>query len=224
VPVGFRVFQRTRKVDLGLAAKFKELPVSNVSDCMNRLAAGGAQLRPMHVSGYLSGPALTVKLPAGDNLMLHKALQLIEPGDVVIADASGETRNAITGQLMMEIAEKKGAAGVVIFGAIRDSGYFRTRNFPVYACGVTHRGPYRNGPGEINVPISIEGMVIEPGDLIIGDEDGILCVPFVDAETIFKAGRAKLSTEDDTRAATARGDLDKPWVDEALKRLKCEGI
>jgi regulator of RNase E activity RraA len=218
------VLKRTRKVGLAIAEKFRELPVSNVSDCMNRLAAGGPRLRPMHDSGYLSGAALTVKLPAGDNLMLHKALQLIEPGDVVVAEASGETRNAITGQLMMDIAQKKGAAGVVIYGAIRDSGYFRTRNFPIYACGVTHRGPYRNGPGEINVPISIEGMVIEPGDLIIGDEDGILCVPFAEADTIYKAGKAKLAAEDEARAATERGDLDKPWVDEALKRLKCEGV
>lgn len=224
MPVGLRVLQRTRKVDVSAAASFKELPVSNVSDCMSRLFSGGPRLLPFHKGGYLAGPALTVKVPSGDNLMLHKALQMIEPGDVVVVDAGGDLRNAITGELMMGIAEKKGAAGVVIYGAIRDSGYFRSHSFPVYACGVTHRGPYRNGPGEINVPVSIEGLVIEPGDLVIGDDDGILSIPYGRVDELYQAGKAKLASEDEARAATARGDLHKPWIDEALKRLGCEGV
>jgi regulator of RNase E activity RraA len=222
--IGFRVLNRERKVDLETAQKFRALPVANVSDGMNRMAAGGSRIRPMHASGYLAGPALTVKVPAGDNLMLHKALQMVEPGDVIVLDAGGETRNAITGELMMAIAEQKGAAGVIIYGAIRDASYFRTRNFPIYACGVTHRGPYRNGPGEINAPIAIEGMVVNPGDLIIGDEDGILCISYDDTEAAYAAGKAKWHSEQRAMEATARGDTHKAWVDEALKRLNCEGV
>nr|WMD00098.1 RraA family protein [Aminobacter niigataensis] len=222
--IGFRVLARSHKISSDLVEKFRELPVANVSDGMQRLYAGGARLRPMHAGGFLAGPALTVRVPAGDNLMLHKALQMIEPGDVVVVDAAGETRNAITGELMMDIAKNKGAAGVVIYGAIRDSGYFATRNFPIYACGVTHRGPYRNGPGEINVPVSVDGMLINPGDLVIGDEDGVLCVPYAEADEIYRAGKAKLASETMARALTESGKLDKPWIDETLRKLNCEGV
>ena len=125
----------------------------------------------------MAGPALTVKTRPGDNLMLHKALDLAEPGDVIVVDAGGDLTNAIIGEIMSGYAASRGLGGIVINGAIRDAGALRRASFPVYAAGVTHRGPYKDGPGEINVPIAIDGMVIEPGDLIVGDEDGVLVRP-----------------------------------------------
>ena len=114
-------------------------------------------------------------------------------------------------------------AGVVINGAIRDFGAVRAGRFPVYAAGVTHRGPYKDGPGEINVRIAIDGMVIEPGDLIIGDDDGLLCVPFDQVEELYAATAAKHQAEEKTMAATKAGTVDRSWVEDALKRLGCEG-
>src|SRR6478736_10432784 len=176
--VGLQILKRKRQVPAQLVEAFKGLPVANISDCMARMAAAGPRLRPMHKSGYLAGPALTVKCRPGDNLMIHKALTMAQRGDVIVVDAGGDLTNSLFGEIMMATAVAKGVAGVVLNGAVRDSEEIAAGDFPLYAAGVTHRGPYKDGPGEINVPIAIDGMVIEPGDLIVGDGDGIVCVPF----------------------------------------------
>ena len=176
--IGFRILQRTRKVDADTVAKFRELPVANISDSMSRMTAGGASLRPMHAGGVLAGPAFTVKTRPGDNLMLHKAIDIADPGDVIVVDGGGDLTNSLIGEMMSAHAEQRGIAGMVIYGSIRDYDSIHAGSFPIFAAGVTHRGPYKDGPGEINVPIAIDGMVIEPGDLIVGDGDGIVCVPF----------------------------------------------
>ena len=222
--VGFKILKRTRKVGADVAERFARLPVANVSDSMSRLTAGGARLRPMHESGGLAGPALTVKTAPGDNLMVHKAIALAEPGDIIVVDAGGDLTNAITGEMMLMQMVKRGVAGLVINGAIRDAGFIRGQRFPVFAAGVTHRGPYKNGPGEINVPIAIDGMVIEPGDLIIGDDDGLLCVPFDQTDAVFKAATAKFEAEQKQMANIEAGTHDGSWVDRQLRELKCEGV
>jgi regulator of RNase E activity RraA len=218
---GLRILQRRRAVDLDLARQFLDVPVANVSDCMSRMTAAGARLRPMHAGGRMAGPALTIKTRPGDNLMIHKALQLAKPGDVIVVDAGGDLTNALVGEIMVGDAIKQGLGGFVMNGAIRDAGALRAGSFPVFAAGVTHRGPYKDGPGEINVPIAIDGMVIEPGDLVIGDEDGLLCVPFDDVERLLAGARQKQVVEDKMVADIEAGCLDRAWVDETLARLNC---
>lgn len=220
--IGFKILKRRRQVSTDAVTRFRALPVANVSDSMSRMTAGGAKLRPMHKGGGLAGPALTVKARPGDNLMLHKALDLASPGDVVVCDGGGDLTNSLIGEMMLMHAIKRGIAGVVIYGAVRDSGWIREHDFPVFAAGVSHRGPYKDGPGEINVPIAIEGMVIAPGDLIIGDDDGVLCVPFDDVEAVYKAANAKQQAEAKQIAAINAGTSDRSWVDASLKRLGCE--
>ncbi|WP_419897368.1 RraA family protein [Roseomonas sp. USHLN139] len=224
MPIGFRILPRARQVDAATAERFRALPVANISDCMSRMTAGGPRLRPMHAGGVLSGPALTVKTRPGDNLMIHKAIGLAQPGDVIVVDAGGDLTNALIGELMLAQMVKKGLGGIVLNGAIRDSGAIRGQDFPVYAAGVTHRGPYKDGPGEINVTIAIDGMVIEPGDLIVGDEDGLLCVPFDDVAALEAATLAKNAAEQKTIAAIADGSNDTVWVDATLRRNGCEGL
>ena len=219
--IGFRILRRARKVDAQVAARFREIPVANVSDSMYRMSAGGARLRPMHRGGRMAGPAFTVKTRPGDNLMVHKALDLAEPGDVIVVDAGGDLTNALIGEIMSSYAHARGIAGMVIDGAIRDADEIRANAFPVYAAGVTHRGPYKDGPGEINVPISIDGMVIHPGDLIVGDADGLLCVPFDEAEAILAATHKKMEAEKKTLADIAAGKLDTTWIDATLARIGC---
>lgn len=220
--IGLRILKRKRKVDATVVAKYRELPVANISDSMNRMAAGGARLRPMHAGGVMCGPAFTVKTRPGDNLMLHKALDLAEAGDIVVVDAGGDLTNSLIGELMLAVAAKKGLAGVVIDGAIRDSGSIKAGTFPVFAAGVSHRGPYKDGPGEINVPIAIDGMVIHPGDLVIGDEDGLLCVPFDAVEEICAKAHAKHATETESLRKIAAGTNDRRWIDKKLAELGCE--
>src|ERR1700722_14068461 len=184
---GFRIARCTRVVPPVLLENFRGVPIANVSDVMSRMAAGGPTLRPMHGGGALVGPALTVKTRPGDNLMVHKALDIAEPGDVIVVDAGGDLTNAIIGELMLAHAMKRGIAGLVIHGAIRDAAAIRAHDLPVFAAGITHRGPYKDGPGEINVQIAIAGMTIAPGDLILGDEDGVIAVPFDDCATVLEA-------------------------------------
>jgi regulator of RNase E activity RraA len=224
MPSGFRILPRQRAVSREAIERFAKLPVANVSDSMSRLTAGGARLRPMHAGGVMAGPALTVKSAPGDNLMAHKAIALAQPGDIIVVDAGGDLTNAIIGELMLQQMKKRNLGGVVINGAIRDSGAIRSQHFPVFAAGITHRGPYKNGPGEINVPIAIDGMVIAPGDLMLGDDDGLLCVPFDDLDAVLAAASAKFEAEQKQMANIEAGTHSAAWVDESLRKVGCEGI
>ena len=219
--IGFRILERKKKVALNIAKEFLTLPVANVSDSMWRLTAGGSRLRPMHKSGQMAGPALTVKSRPGDNLMLHKAIDMAEPGDIIVCDAGGDLTNSLMGELMLAHAIKRGVGGFVLDGAVRDVEAFLDVNLPVFAAGVSHRGPYKDGPGEINVSVAIDGMVIEPGDLVIGDWDGVLSIPLDDAESILKKTNEKQAAEAVDMAKIEAGEWDRSWVDKTLKDRGC---
>jgi RraA family protein len=217
--IGLRIQARVRCVTAGTVDSFRALPVANISDCMSRMTAGGAALRPFHGKGHLAGPALTVKARPGDNLMIHKAIHLAQPGDVIVVDGGGDLTNALIGELMVATAARRGIAGFVINGAIRDVDAIGAGSFPVYAAGVTHRGPYKDGPGEINVPVALNGMVVEAGDLIVGDADGVLCVPYDAVEQVLVAAQRKGAAERVTMQEIDQGRLDIAWIDAALARL-----
>ncbi|HUN48674.1 MAG TPA: RraA family protein [Stellaceae bacterium] len=221
--LGFRINRRRRKVSATSIAAYAGLPAANISDVMARMSASGPRIRPMHGGGVMAGPAFTVKTRPGDNLMVHKAIDIADPGDVIVVDAGGDLTTAIIGEIMATHAELRGIAGIVINGAIRDSTTLAAGKFPVYAAGITHRGPYKDGPGEINVPVAIDGMVIEPGDLVYGDADGLICVPFDQVDAICRDAKAKQASEEKTLAGMRTGKpQDRSWVDATLKRLGCE--
>jgi len=219
---GFRILNRKQVASKEIIDAFSKLPVANVSDTMGRLTAAGPNLRPMHASGGMAGAAVTVRSRPGDNLMLHKAIDLAVAGDVIVVDAGGDLTNALMGELMLAYAVKKGIAGFVLNCAIRDVDAFVETNLPTYAAGVTHRGPYKDGPGEINVPLSIDGMVVEPGDIVIGDSDGVLAIPLSQAEEILKNTQAKQDAEIRLLKAIAEGTNDRTWVHNALVERGCE--
>lgn len=218
---GFQVLKRRSAVANEWVNKFASIPVANISDSMSRLNAGGARLRPMHAGGVLCGPVVTVKTCPGDNLMTHMALNLAVAGDVIVVDAGGELTNAIVGERMLAYCIAKEFAGIVIHGAVRDYGWIRQNNFPVYACGVTHQGPYKNGPGEINTPISVGGMVVAPGDLMVGDEDGLICVPQACVPDVYPKAAAKFKHESETFAVIGKGDNDLAGYRAKLAHLGC---
>jgi len=220
--IGFRILPMPARPAKKLVKSLAAMVTAHLSDNMNRLFAGGAALRPMHRGGKLCGPALTVRTAPGDNLLVHKAIDIAAPGDVIVVDAAGVLTQAIIGDIMSSLAEKRGVAGFVIYGAIRDSAEIAARRFPVYACGVTHRGPYKNGPGEINTPIAIDGMVVSPGDIMVGDADGVVAVPLAHAEEVLALARAQLAKETAMLKAIAAGKADRRWVDETLRKLGCK--
>ena len=219
---GFRILPMPARPPRALIEGLGAIAASQISDCMNRIPAGGAPLRPFHRGGKLAGPAFTVKTAVGDNLLVHKAINIAEPGDVIVIDAGGDLQQAIIGEIMTTYARGRGVAGFVVHGAIRDAGTLGKNAYPVYACGATPRGPYKDGPGEINVPVVVGGMVVNPGDIVVGDEDGITVVPRSDAEAVLAAALKKQASEEKTMKEIAEGKWDRRWVDESLKKLGCE--
>jgi RraA family protein len=222
--IGNRILQRKQQVSADWVAAYRSLPVANISDAMGRFFGAGPQLRPMHDGTVLCGPAVTVRVPPGDNLLLHKALDLAEVGDVVVVDGGGFTSNALIGEMMSAHAAQRGVAGIVIWGAIRDSAELRAASFPVFALGITHRGPFKAGPGEINTPIALDGMTIAPGDLIVGDADGLIAVPFEQIEQIHEGAAAKHLAETQQLERIRQGKNDRTWIDEALRASGISGL
>ena len=212
-----RILQIPARPGARLVAGFAQTSTAHLSDSMERLYAATG-LRPMHRGGTLAGPAFTVKTAPGDNLLVHKALDMAQAGDVVVVDAGGFCEQAVIGEIMAGWAARRGIAGLVIWGAIRDSAEIRAGSFPVFACGVTHRGPYKDGPGEINVPIALAGMPVHPGDIVVGDADGVVAVPLASAEAILASARRIREKETRVLQDIKRGALDRAWVDEALRR------
>lgn len=213
---GFRILPRV-ETDLALAALFEGLPASNISDNMNRMP-GTAGLAPYHRPGLqLRGIALTVRVRSGDNLMIHKALQLGRSGDVLVVDGEGCLDRALIGEIMTSVARSRGMVGAVIDGAIRDAASFRNGDFACYARAVCHRGPYKDGPGEINVPVTVGGMRVNPGDVIIGDDDGVVAIPPGEARAVAEATRKKAAAEAATLQSIAQGRYDDSWIDKTLK-------
>lgn len=186
---------------------FSGAAVSIISDVMNRLH-GTRSLRPYHRSGRLIGTVVTVKTRPGDNQTLHRAFDILRPGDVLVVDGGGDLAQALVGEIMMSRARAMGVAGFVIDGAIRDVDAFVRSDFPCYARGVTHRGPYKSGPGEINVPVAIDGMVVMPGDVVVGDSDGVVCFDRADAAALLDGVREQQRREAGALAAIAAGRVD----------------
>lgn len=215
---GLRIFASPSRPTTELLEHLAALPTPNISDNMQRHYGAAAGIRPYHRGGKLVGPAFTVKTRPGDNLLVHKAIDMASPGDVIVVDAGGELAQAIIGEIMSTHAAKRGIAGFVIDGAIRDAEAIANSNWPVFARGVTHRGPYKDGPGEINVTVSIGGMPVNPGDIIVGDADGVLAVPQNVALEVIAAARAQNEKEEATLAAIASGNIDRAWVDEMLRK------
>jgi regulator of RNase E activity RraA len=194
------------------------LATSVVSDVLGR-TIGSVGILPVNKSPVaICGNAVTVKVRPGDNLLIHKALQMLQPGDVLVVDGGGDISRALFGEIMMTVAKAKGAIGGVFDGAIRDVDTFEKHQFPCYARGINLRGPYKDGPGSINTPVSIGGMVVNPGDVILGDCDGIISLSPAYVMIAAKLGKEKEGIERKTIKSILDGRYDDAWVDATLKQ------
>jgi regulator of RNase E activity RraA len=215
---GFRIapaFERPpRDVVDGLA----EFSAADISDFMNRLYAVSSEIRPITDPRLrLVGPAFTVKVFPGDNLMVHKCLDLAEPGDVVLIDASASHSNSVLGDTISIKARHRGIAGFVIDGLVRDvDGIRELGDFPVFARGVSPIGPLHRGPGEINYPIAIGGIVVHPGDIVVAEDGGIVIVPQDAARDILAALCEKRPVLERYLSDVRRGVFSNAWVDHIL--------
>lgn len=221
--VGCKIIRDFPRPDRALVEQFANLPVANIDDCMNRTAAMKDRIHPMNKSRLL-GTAFTIKVPEGDNLMFHAALDLAKPGDVFVIDAGADPNRSIFGELMVNYCRVRGIAGIVIDGSIRDSDAIGAmEDFPVYAIGVTPNGPYKNGPGEINTPVTAGGILVRPGDIIVGDQDGVIVIKPEEAAEIAEATR-KVGVKEHgiMKDIVENHSYVRPWVDAKLKEIGCE--
>jgi regulator of RNase E activity RraA len=215
--IGFRILPSPPRLDPSLVGAFRGLASSNVADALGRFGFmdPGMQSR----SGLpLCGLAITVNARPGDNLMVHKALQLAEPGDVVVVSTNGNTTSAVFGELMCRTASARGLGGLVVDGAIRDVEGITALGFPAFSRTVTPGGCDKDGPGEINVAVSCGGAVVHPGDIVIGDRDGIAVVPRADAAEVLDLVAALVRNEGVRVAEIQSGNVFKADIDEILRK------
>ena len=221
---GFRIKQSFIRPDPKLVNQFAGIPVATIGDNMNRISCMNARMRPMN-SAPLLGGAFTVKVRAGDNLLFHKAIDMAQPGDIIMIDAQNEQSYAIFGELMIMWLRRRGVTGVVVDGCIRDyDAISKMQDIAVYATGITPNGPLKEGGGEINFPIMCGGLVVNPGDIIVGDPDGIVVINPSDAADVLKKAQTQNAKEAKVMKEIDSLSWDRAWVDAALKAKGCEFI
>ena len=193
--------------DPELLREFKGIPSTIVSDVMgNTGVTMDSGIRPSQRGVEMAGAAVTVKAAPGDNLIIHKAITVAEPDDVLVIDCNGYTDTGHVGELMCRSCHANGLAGLVIDGGYRDEREIGELRFPVYGRGVNPQGPLKQDPGSINVTISCGGVSVDPGDIIVGDDDGVAVIPLDKAEEVLERAHEKIATEDDVRKQVLQGE------------------
>ena len=225
---GFRYRTGFGRPDEEIISAFKELMdqtgclTGNVGDCLGRTAAMNSRIQPLSNGLKLVGPAMTVQVPPIDNLMIHKALTLVKPGDVMVIDAGGSSSCALLGMLMVQTARKLGVAGMVVDGDIRDAAEIRQTGFPIFVAGISPNGPMKEGPGEINFSISCGGKPVSPGDIIVADDDGVVVVKKEHAGGCIDDVKKVIEKEEKRMAEIEAGETTRPGLDEILKQKGIE--
>lgn len=217
--VGKRIYLQRILPNSEIVEKFKEIPAANVADVMGRSCAMNPRIRllskpkaPINV-----GVALTVKARAGDNLALHSALNIAKEGDFIVVSNEGDNTRSLIGMIMMSyLCQFKKIAGIIIDGPIRDIDEICCLDFPVYATGTTPGGPYKEGPGEVNVPISCGEISVNPGDIILTDSDGVIVIPKNDCENVLVEAQKLQVTDAAKVLESGKGTVNRSWVDKTL--------
>ena len=215
--LGFRVLPSPPRLDDTLVDRFRRMATPNLADAMGRFnfMDPGIQSR----TGLpLCGLAVTVNARPADNLMVHKALQVAVPGDIVVVNTCGNTTSAVFGELMCTTAVAAKLGGIVVDGAIRDVDGLAALAFPAFSRSLSAGGCDKDGPGEINVPVSCGGVVVAPGDIVVGDRDGVVVVPRAHAAEVVSLVDALVARETKRIAEIKAGVLFRAEIDESLRR------
>jgi len=219
---GFRVKVDYPSWDPDMVEEFSQFCSPDISDLLNRLYAVDAGIRCLTGKHHrLCGAVCTVKVFPGDNLMVHKSLDVCRPGDVVVVDAGRSPMNAVLGDLVCTKAKHRGIAGFIVDGLVRDLPDVLELDYPVFARGTTPIGPLHRGPGEINYPICCGGIVVNPGDLVVADQAGIVVVPREIAHELLERLKNHRASNAAYLAAVQRGEFSNSWVDRILTEGEC---
>ena len=215
LPDVIRDFER---VDPKVVEQAAQFPSSILADVAGRRGALSGRIAPLAPTMRFAGPALTVEVRPGDNLMIHAAMAVAKPGDVIVVDGKGDLSSALMGEIMSQQCVALGIAAVVIDGAVRDSEAIRELGFPMYAAGLNPNGPTKFVPGRLNHPISIGGVTVHPGDLVVGDADGVTVIERAKAAAMLPLAADKVAAETKRIAdIKSRKALRPGWLDGALR-------
>ncbi|RSK32631.1 RraA family protein [Bhargavaea beijingensis] len=188
-------------------ARFAPIPTTAISDATGGMNNMDAALKPLRQDYRIAGRAVTVKLPGGDNPAMLRAMRTASPGDVLVVDAKGDLTKAVAGDFVVGMMKTLGLAGLVVDGAVRDVHDIRALGFPVFVRGTTVAASSKTGEGEVNVPISCGGAAVRPGDLVVGDADGVTIIPREQEQAVLQKALAKLE-KDEAREREVAGDID----------------
>jgi 4-hydroxy-4-methyl-2-oxoglutarate aldolase len=210
---GSRVWLRVDRVGADCCERARAISVADVHEAMGPAAgrAGlmSARMRPLVRGLRAAGPAITAFCAPGDNLMMHRALSLAEPGDVLVVVSPAETSGAQWGDVAAQYAQHLGLAGVVVQGCIRDTDVLETMRFPVWATAISPIHPDKAGHGSVNAPVACDGVLVHPGDLVLADGDGVVVVPRAQAHAVLEAAERRLAREDGLGESIRAGA--RPW-------------
>jgi 4-hydroxy-4-methyl-2-oxoglutarate aldolase len=206
------------RVDAAVVAQAAQYPSSILADVAGRRGALSGRIAPLAPSMRFAGPALTVEVRPGDNLMIHAAMALAQPGDVIVVDGKGDLTSALMGEIMCQQCVALGVTAVVIDGAVRDSEAIRELGFPMYAAGLNPNGPTKYVPGRVNHPVSVGGVTVNPGDLVVGDADGVTVIEREKAASLLPLAEEKVAAETQRIAdIRSRKALRPKWLEGALR-------
>jgi regulator of RNase E activity RraA len=215
--LGFRVVTGTPRPSEELVAGFRGKAAPNVADAMGRFRFMDPGIKS-RTGLPVCGVAVTVNSRPGDNLMVHKALEIALPGDVVVVSTNGSFTTAVFGELMGHTAKGAQLGGIVVDGAIRDVDGLRELGFPAFSRSVTPGSCDKDGPGEVNVPISCGNTVVMPGDIVVGDDDGVVVVPREDAPEVLQKVQELEQREEKRIEAIKAGELFKSEIENTLRK------
>jgi 4-hydroxy-4-methyl-2-oxoglutarate aldolase len=207
LPEGWQIISNVSRAPDDLLARFRGLGTGPICDALGRFAAMDYQIKPLDPGAEMVGSALTVWTRPCDNIAIYKALEMAQPGDALVIATQGYTTNSVWGELTTLIAQARGLAGMVTDGMVRDSREIFQIGLPVFAGGLTPNSPFNDGPAKINVPVTCGGIAVRPGDIVVGDADGVVVVPQEVAETVLERVSAIQAKEAGIRAEIAAGHL-----------------
>jgi regulator of RNase E activity RraA len=213
---GFRLRTALPRPAADLVEGFRGAATGNVCDALGRSAAMHHRIKPVVPGMTLCGVAFTIKARPVDNLIIWKALEVVQPGDVLVIATGDYTGHSTWGDLTSRVGAARKLGGVVTDGAVRDVDGMAEAGLPVFAAAVTPNSPQKDGPGEFNVPISCAGQVVQPGDIVVGDGDGVVVVPQGEAARALVALRQVQAYEQERMDGINRGELIPAWVDKLL--------
>jgi 4-hydroxy-4-methyl-2-oxoglutarate aldolase len=212
------VIKDFERVDPSVVEQARKFPSSIFADVAGRRGALHGRISPLAPTMAFAGPALTVDVRPGDNLMIHAALALAQPGDVIVIDGKGDLTSALMGEIMCHQAAALGVAAVVIDGAVRDAESIRAMGYPMFAAGLNPNGPTKSVSGRVNHPISIGGVTVRPGDLVVGDCDGVTVIEREKAAALLPLAAQKVASETKRIAGIKSREALRPsWLDSALR-------